>query len=135
MRKFTLPLKVLVIASIGFFIYQALFAPVETGQNMKSVDWLPADATNVTFHLESQFGWTREYTCQINEKSFRKFASEEDWALKPIANEKVFLKKIMSEEIIINKGLVYIHKQNNGGGKYIHYDLDTETLYYFAAHR
>ena len=41
----------------------------------------------------------------------------------------------MSEEITINKGLVYIHKQNNGGGKYIHYDLDTETLYYFAAHR
>ena len=134
MRKLTLTAKVLVIGFIGFFIYKALFAPVETGKNLDSVSWLPQDATNISYHFESQVGWTKEYTCTINEKSFREFAQREKWPLKPITNETVFLQKIMPKEINITKGLVYTDKKNYGGAKYIHYDMDSETLYYFATH-
>lgn len=135
MRKFTLTLKLLVIFLIGYFIYQALFAPVETGKNLESVNWLPKEATNISFHFEHQFGWTKEYMCKIDEKSFRELAHKESWLLKPLVNETVRLSKIMTDEVKIIKGLVYINANKNGKGKYIHYDLDTEMLYYFAAQR
>ena len=77
------------------------------------------------------------------------------WILKLLPNKlKVWLYKCLYEDIAekgeyedtelahvnpyevkILKRLVYIDANKNGKGQYIHYDLDTEMLYYFAAQR
>ena len=111
-----------------------ILSPEDKGTNLERVDWLPSEVTDITYHFETQFGWTREYVCTIDEKAFKNFAQQKGWPLEAVSDEYLSFRNIFKENIHIHKGLAYINRK--GGGIFcIHYDLDTQKLYHIETHR
>ena len=133
MKKNKIIPKVLITLTLCIVLY-FIFPPDDKGTNLESVDWLPSEATNITYHFESQFGWTREYVCTIDEKAFRNFAKQKSWPLEPVKNEYLSFRNIFKDGVHIDKGLAYI-KRKGGGSFCIHYDLVTQKLYHIETHR
>ena len=112
------------------------FTHIETGQNVKHVDWLPAAASNVSYYQSHNF---TSYEFDISEAEFRKWAW---WDVKPI-DKTVSIRRYNYFSIpddrrnaIVSDGLAYCSKQRtNGGGYYVVYDRERRRAFFHSASR
>lgn len=72
---------VVIVFGVGWFLWSAYrgFTDVEYGERFAKVDWLPAEATNVSFYRSYSF---TAYEFDIPEKAFLDWASR--WDIHPI---------------------------------------------------
>ncbi|HTN76354.1 MAG TPA: hypothetical protein VL096_13945 [Pirellulaceae bacterium] len=145
------------IAFAIWFFYMAYLGLtwLETGENVASVDWLPARATNVSFYRS--YGSTA-YEFDIPEKDFVAWS---DWDVAEIVEpvsmmrysyfaepsphlsvnatteeEVVAHEKAISERYAtIADGLYYGHLRSNGGGVWVAYDRRTGRAFFRSAPR
>ncbi len=135
----------------------------EVAEGIQSVDWLPAEATNISYHKDYM---TNAYEFQISEAGFRKWAAEvasepvsEFLIYEPVADiakgepcwmyrYKFFAGKkqdsmegsdeagqFKSSSIEIKNGLRGELRFRNGGGYTIGYDRDSGTAYWHWSRR
>lgn len=130
----------------------------DIGENVQHVDWLPKEATNVSYYKTYSNTF---YEFDIPENGFKKWAS--DWGFKKIIEPKSICRYTMmtlkppkpksnvwtEEDVaariyfqdkviqtIIKKGYYYSSPpQGNGGGTWIAYDLDKGRAYYHSCPR
>ena len=72
---------------------------------MKSVDWLSASVTDITFEKREGFGWIRNYECTIPKDGFFELAAKRNWQLQ--VNDNVIL---------------YEKRHPNGGHALVYYN-------------
>lgn len=137
--------------------------PGEVAEGVGSIDWLPAEATNISYHKDYM---TSAYEFQISEAAFRKWAAEvafepasEFLIYEPVADiakdepcwmyrYKFFAGKKQdsmegSDEVEHFKSIVIEIKNGlrgelrfrNGGGYSIGYDRDSGTAYWHWSRR
>lgn len=126
---------IIVIAFVLWFVYLIIFPPLYTGENENRVSWLPDEATNITYHWETKFGWRRTYYCSIKEQSFKDFAKDEGWELNSLESKTIRLYKIKEEPTLIKSGYTAEKRTESGSGFTVWYDKEKEILYYSANHR
>lgn len=118
----------------------------ETGVNVKTVDWLPPEATNISYY--KTYSW-RAYEFDMDEESFKRWARR--WDLKPIKEEETitrysytsFLKqsrnyrnaKVYEAEekkhvATVSTGLYDREIRRNGGGYHVVYDREKQRAYF-----
>jgi len=131
-------------------------SPPEIGEDVISVDWLPAEATNINYYRSYVF---TAYEFQISEAGFRKWAvtvayeSSEHVSYQPVSDLADFKEKrfftierynrfIGEDEDLdysehlkatsrkIENGLRGEMRRGSGGGYSIGYDRDTLTAYW-----
>jgi len=144
---------VLIIISLSILILFGLIiwslnAPAEKGENIQSVDWLPGEATNISFYKRR--AWV-SFEFNISEQGFFNWAKKWTKAEVKIIDKPVEMWRYTyytipspspdsSEEIrneyqskikkTINHGYYYMTPPRpNGGGTHIGYDLDTGRAY------
>lgn len=120
----------------------------EIGENVKTVRWLPPEATNISYYKTIS---KIAYEFDISESGFKKYAEGKGWTLQPIKEPikitryafftssshssdptgekyKEYQSKV---DIRIKNGYYYTTPpQPNGGGLHVGYDLDTGRAYY-----
>jgi hypothetical protein len=152
-RRAIIAMLVAALAAVGvpWFLYMAWrgFTEWDYAENVPTVDWLPAGATNVSFFRSYSY---TAYEFDIDEAGFRAWAS--DWPVSEIktpvtvtrygfafdrftdvpyapdgdwdAQEKQKL-RFYAE---VKHGLHYRYEQSNGGGVTAAYDRDRHRAYY-----
>lgn len=151
--------RILVISAIAFavwFFYGAYrgFTDIETGESLASVDWLPEDATNVSFYRSYL---NTAYEFDISERGFRDWSR---WELEEITEPvriprylaystpppqeprdptideiEAFALEYSKRGATIKNGLYYGYLQDNGGGIWVGYDRESGRAYYKSAPR
>src|SRR5689334_71204 len=53
----------------------------QKGTHVNNVDWLPQDASDVTYFKREGFGWVTSYECTISKESFGRVAQERGWKM------------------------------------------------------
>lgn len=111
---------------------------VDSGENEKSVSWLPESASDVSYYLV--YGsWAYEF--RITESDFLEWAKENDWPPEKIAGEPVSITRytrMMHQDDtrkIIKDGYYFENLQENGGGTYVAYDTNTNYAYFYRQAR
>jgi len=107
---------------------------VETGENVQSVDWLPASATNISFYKSHS---RTAYEFDIPESDFIDWAW---WNLKPITKpvrvvRYYYFSSPDAPDATVTEGLHYVIERANGGGVWVAYDRKIGRAYYFACQR
>ena len=151
--------RILLLSATAFaiwFFYGAYrgLTDIETGESLETVDWLPEEATNVSFYRSYM---NTAYEFDISEQGFRDWSR---WELEEIT-EPVQIPRYLAystplpkeptdptrEEIeelaleyskrgvTIKNGLYYGYLQNNGGGVWVGYDRGAGRAYYKSAPR
>ena len=145
------PLVVIIlIFSLGLYASWSNNNP-EKGENVKSVDWLPAGATDVSYY--KTYSWTA-YEFSIEEDAFKEWAYER-WELAEIKDPvsisryKYFLIKYPNTDhmtelnaiedsiddykkqtsVTITNGIYYGNRRGNGGGVQVGYDRKNNRAY------
>ncbi len=127
-------------------IYLVLsLGPETSGKHLARVDWLPPEATDVTFVKTDGFGWINCYECTIPRPPLERLAAAKGWVLESrtgVSNgfrAMLGLPKLKSTEHgasdLVSRALVYQQRQSNGGGITVIYDLDAGRLFVFESHR
>jgi hypothetical protein len=140
------------IAGLGYLVAKEL-AEFEYGEGVARVDWLPAEARNVSFFRS--YSWTA-YEFDISEAAFKKWAS--DWDVAELTSPQTVARygfgydqwmNIQSADddmeaqrrtelrwyTRISRGLYYRHEQSNGGGVTVGYDRDAGRAYFKSSPR
>ncbi len=123
---------------------------------MAHVDWLPAEATDVTYAKREGFGWVTCYECRLPKEAFERFARKQGWTLTPKSDVttglRLFLfpspptKNVERNGVVVvdsepkasdsvSKALFYEKRHPNGGGITVIYDLEKERLFVCESHR
>ena len=114
-------------------------------KNVSSVEWLPQEASDISYIKTEGFGWYRFSEFTISETKLRSFAGENEWNL--IEKENVLLpsRSLLGEPPLrelydqptdfIPNALVYENRKSNGGGITLTYDLDSSRAYLHTSHR
>ncbi|MEZ6138749.1 MAG: hypothetical protein R3C53_28010 [Pirellulaceae bacterium] len=149
-------LYVTLVAFATWFVraaYQGL-TQVETGESLARVDWLPEDATNVSFYRSYM---NTAYEFDISESGFRDWSR---WDVTEIQEPvglsrylafstprpveppnptpeqmKAFALEYSRRGVTIRDGLYYGHTHDNGGGVWVGYDRTCGRAYYQSAPR
>lgn len=151
--------RILVISIIAFaiwFFYGAYrgFTDIESGESQASVDWLPEDATNVSFYRSYL---NTAYEFDISEQGFRDWSH---WELEEISEPVGFSRYLTfstprpqepdsptraeiealaleysKRGVTIRNGLYYGYLQDNGGGVWVGYDRESGRAYFQSAPR
>ena len=114
-------------------------------KHISSVEWLPQEASDISYVETEGFGWYRFTEFTISEAELRRFAGENKWNL--IEKENVFLsaRRLLGEPPLrelhgdsvdfIPDALVYEDRATNGGGTFLTYDLEYSRAYLHTSHR
>ena len=114
-------------------------------KNVSSVEWLPQEASDISYVETEGFGWYRFTEFTISETELRRFAEENKWNL--VKKENVFMsaRRLLGEPPLrelhgdavdyIPTALVYEDRQSNGGGTSLTYDLEMSRAYLHTSHR
>ena len=130
-------------ASVGSLIH------VSTEENVPSVDWLPASASNVSYYKSYAF---TAYEFDIVEQDFKACtnfdllpitepvkvyrysnAMGRGTKLKPNASSAEYLEHLETNEgraAIVRRGLYHSHRRNNGVGVTVVYDREKGRAYF-----
>ncbi len=154
MKKRILLISATVFAVWFFFGAYRGLTDIEIGESVSRVDWLPEEATNVSFYRSYM---NTAYEFDISERGFRDWSR---WELEEIT-EPVRIPRYLaystppaqeprdptSEEIeafaweqsnraaTIKNGLYYGYLQDNGGGIWVGYDRESGRAFYKSAPR
>ena len=110
------------------------FTHIETGENVQSVDWLPASATSVSFYKSYSF---TAYEFDIPESDFIDWAW---WDLKPITKpvrvvRYCYFSSPDAPDATVTEGLHFVSEQSDGGGVWVAYDRKIGRAYLFTCPR
>jgi hypothetical protein len=68
-----------VVAFIAFILFAFRSAPMESAKHLARVDWLPSEASDVTYAKRKGFGWFTCYECSMPREAFDRLARKEGW--------------------------------------------------------
>lgn len=113
---------------------------VESGEGIKSVNWLPSSATNISFYKSYVF---TAYEFDIPESDFREWARR--WDLQPVTSpcsiDRYAARAYPTHDFRhphsawIEDGLFYEHRQGNGGGVAVGYDRELGRAFFWTSPR
>ena len=109
---------VLFVGALGLFDDAFRTGEPISGEHLDSVDWLPPNATDISFYRRDGFGWIKNYKCSVPEDDLFELAAKEGWELEMDGN-----------------GLFYERRYPNGGGVTVRYNRDTRRLSVQSNHR
>lgn len=62
------------LAVVAFLLFALRGSEIERGTHLAHVDWLPVEATDVTYAKREGFGWITCYECSLPKEAFERFA-------------------------------------------------------------
>lgn len=72
----------LLVALAGFFLLRGVFAAEhESGVRVARVDWLPKEATDITFERDEGLFWMLNYECAFPRVAFDSYAKANGWVM------------------------------------------------------
>lgn len=119
-----------------------IFHPEDQGENVMSVDWLPPEATNISYYRSYEF---TAYEFTISESGFRDWALSKGYSLSTITDQTKNIRRYLfalhhtepdrnidyeDTRLEIRKGLFYETVQRNGGGYLVVYDTESSRVYF-----
>jgi len=130
----------LAAAFIAFVLFAFRSTPIESGKHLARVDWLPVEASDVTYAKREGFGWFTCYECNLPRETFDRLAQKEEWKLEPKNDVSTGLRLVLelsppTEIHSVARALFYEKRQPNGGGVTVIYDLDAARLFVHESHR
>lgn len=124
------------ILLIGLFVFSFSYNPETILLNQDQVNWLPKEASHISFYKRKGFGWIKAYNCKIPKKHFYSFAKKNNWQMANSKKQIVITQpKILDKMQIIQSAMVFYDIKKNNGGTRVVYDLDNELLYVTISHR
>lgn len=154
-RDAAIGLSILVTAATAIALSTSAINRVETGQNLPHVDWLPDDATNVSF--SRTYSW-EYYEFDISEAAFKKWASH--WQLNEIQEPFYITRYTINDspsltdtydgprQLLITRGIqlpaqlsnhtaeirhglmYFLHNDRTHGGTYVAFDRTVGRAYF-----
>ena len=111
------------------------------GKHLVHVNWLPAEASDVTYAEREGLGWFRCYECSLSKEGLDRMAKKEGWKLEPKSDVRIGLRRVLglpalkeTGEDLVAKALFYVNRGPNGGGITVIYDLDAGRLFVHESH-
>lgn len=115
-------------------------------ENVDSVEWLPQEASDISYYVREGFGWFYFAEGTMTEQDFRSFAAENDWDLEVKKDVSVHMRSILGRPPLreVREGiemdrvldaLVYEDRKASGGGITWVFDRETERFYFNKSHR
>ncbi|MEN9401852.1 MAG: hypothetical protein RL091_555 [Verrucomicrobiota bacterium] len=126
------------ILGTRFLLRSALEIIDESGQHVARVDWLPKEATDVSYVRKGDLFWLSVYECTIPRDSFERFAKENNWKMEEARDVHVGPYRSILNLPPIRQGapedmyplaLRYEERQQNGGGVTVVYDPESRRLF------
>jgi hypothetical protein len=113
---------------------------LSTGQEFKegvdAVDWLPKEASDITYFEREGLGWVKHAEFTMAREDFDEWVQTKEWKL--VSEENVTARRPSKEghkSILIKKALVYDNRQPNGGGLTLIYNIENKRAYFESSHR
>ena len=135
----------LALLAFGLLVAVTWRSDPKIEKHISSVDWLPPEASDISYIETEGFGWYRFSEFTISETELRDFAEENQWNLEIKENVFVQLRSMLGEPPLrefygdpadyIPHALKYEDRKENGGGVTLTYDLDTQRAYLHTSHR
>ena len=137
--------KALVIFTIFLWVAIYFFFKPNIGENLKSVDWLPKEAKNISFNKNPV---QKAYEFEISESGFLKWAEDNNYTIHEVSDKEYVVtlyrytygypnKSQDYNNTVVSKFNGYYYKYSNsngnGGGRWIGYDKDIHKAYYFTS--
>jgi hypothetical protein len=135
-------------AIMSGFTFLSLLAgpsPIIREKNLPRVDWLPAEAHDITFAKRTGFGWFTCYEYSISRVGFEELAKREGWQFEEKKDVSLNLRSILELSPlkyisgegydVVDLALYYSNLNSNGGGIIVAYDLNRERLFVHQSHR
>jgi len=114
-------------------------------KHLKSVEWLPASASDVSCFERKGFGWIKIYECSIEEADVKALAKQNGWTFVETNDVFVPFREALGEEPLrevdgekldlARRALWFDRTQPNGGGTTAIYDRDLQRLLVKSSHR
>ena len=138
--------RIFVFATILFIVVAIYFSfKSDRGENLKSVDWLPSEATNISFNKNMV---QTSYEFEISENGFLQWAKDNNYTTHKVTNKEYAVtlyrytygypdKSQDYNNTVVSKFNGYYYEYNNksgnGGGRWVGYDKDIHKAYYFSS--
>lgn len=137
--------KALVFLTILIIAIMYFVSEPNIGENIKSVDWLPKEATNISYNKNFV---QKAYEFEISENGFLKWAKDNNYTIHEVSNKEYEVtlyrytygypdKSQDYNNTVVRKFNGYYYKyensSGNGGGRWIGYDKDIHKAYYFSS--
>jgi hypothetical protein len=131
---------VLAAAFFAFVLFAFRSTPIESAKHLARVDWLPAEASDVTYAKREGLGWFTCYECSLPRVALDRLAQKEEWKLEPKNDVSSGLRLVLklsppTEIDSVARALFFEKRQPNGGGVTVIYDLDAARLFVHESHR
>jgi len=133
------------LAVVGLVLFAFSSNRQASGKHLARVDWLPSEASDVTYVKREGFGWFTCYECSLPREVFDRLAQKRDWKPEPKNDVSTGLRHVLGlpalkktdygEIDLVAKALFYEKRQPNGGGITVIYDLDASRLFVHESHR
>ncbi len=144
--KIILTLGIAVAVAVAALVLFAFSSGREDkGKHLTRVDWLPAEASDVTFVKSEGFGWFTCYECGLPKEAFERLAQKKKWRPEPKTDVSTGLRHVLGLPALkkteygdtdsVANALFYENRQPNGGGITVIYDLDGNRLFVHESHR
>lgn len=88
-------------------------------------DWLPKEATRITYYSQGGLAWSRTAKFTIAEESFRAYATERGWTVEEVKDYRLPWKAL-----VIPRALIYEKRLSNAGGISVAFNCATSRAYY-----
>jgi hypothetical protein len=136
---------VLAAAFVGLVLFVLRATPMESAKHLAHVDWLPIEASDVTYARRGGFGWFTCYECSLPKEALDRMAQKEGWKMEPKSDVHTGLRVILGLPALkdteyggidsVAKAMFHEKRQSNGGGVTVIYDLDAGRLFVHETHR
>jgi hypothetical protein len=148
-KKVIIPIVLLIVIVNPFTLY--FFGVMwsnthpDTGENVKTVKWLPSDAKNISYY--KTYSWTA-FEFDIPEPSFNQWINKK-WVMKPVGKDHSIMRYCSSNGnhrtcscyqqcnnpkekciAVITNGVYDSQRWSNGGGYSVVFDRDAQRAYY-----
>jgi len=117
----------------------------DSGKHLARVDWLPMEASDVTYVKRDGFGWFNCYECGLPKEAFDRLAQKKEWkpelkkdvsmGLRHVLGLPALKKTEYGDTDLVANALFYEKRRPNGGGITVIFDLDTNRLFVHESHR
>ncbi|MGZ0708953.1 hypothetical protein ACWPKO_11520 [Coraliomargarita sp. W4R53] len=135
----------LAVLAFGLLVAVTWRSAPKIEKHVSSVEWLPREASDISYVETEGFGWYRFTEFTISETELRNFAEENEWNLVEKENVLMGARSLLNEPPLrelhgdpadyIPTALVYEDRQSNGGGTTLTYDLESSRAYLHTSHR
>ena len=155
--KIALGIGIAVALTVAGFVVLLGQEEIQRGTHLARVDWLPPEASDVTYAKRDGFGWFTCYECKMPREAFDRLAERAGWSPVPKNDVSTGLRLTLGQTgqtkpadkggvitvdlnsdlglPIVRKALFYEKRQSNGGGVTVVYDLDSGRLFVHESNR